>query len=128
MSPFRQCWDQRQDTNFPQCLVVLYPYKIFIEINIFAIISLHIERLLARGLLSHSIGKACHGINLAFILLLPIIQILLGKALIEFSNLFEYLSEIIFQSLKSSVYANPFICKPDFLSCLFLENVELRSR
>ena len=84
MSPFRQREGQHQDTHFPQFIVHLYPYKIFIEINIFAIISLHIERLLARGLLSHSIGKACHVINIGFILLLPIIQILLGKALIEF--------------------------------------------
>ena len=51
---------------------------IFIEINIFAMVSLHIERLMAQGVLSKSTGKIAHVINCLLIVVAPSIQILMG--------------------------------------------------
>jgi len=51
---------------------------IFIEINIFAMVSLHIERLMAQGILSKSTGKIAHVINCLLIVVAPSIQILMA--------------------------------------------------
>lgn len=54
---------------------------ILVEINIFAVVSLHIERLLARDILSVSIGKWCHILNTLLLLILPITQIVLAPSM-----------------------------------------------
>ena len=49
---------------------------IMIEIQVFAFMSLHIERLIARDILSAKAGQYCHVVNCATAILAPILQIL----------------------------------------------------
>ena len=51
---------------------------IFIEINLFALVSLHIERQMAQGNLSESTGKTAHVVNCLLIVIAPCIQVLLA--------------------------------------------------
>ena len=86
---------------------------IFIEINIFAMVSLHIERLMAQGVLSKSTGKIAHVINCLLIVVAPSIQILMAPEMPIPSFISLIISIVFF--LKASFFLVDFY--NDLLSC-----------
>ncbi|CBY24599.1 unnamed protein product [Oikopleura dioica] len=79
---------------------------IFIEINIFAMVSLHIERLMAQGVLSKSTGKIAHVINCLLIVVAPSIQILLAPEMPIPSFISLIISIVFFLKMWSYSQAN----------------------
>jgi len=79
---------------------------IMIEIQVFAFMSLHIERLIARDILSPKAGQYCHVINCTTAILAPILQILWAPSM-PVPAIFALIFAIVFfMKLWSYAHAN----------------------